>query len=244
MTGTVPLPVPAPARPTLPPPTLERLPVYVRVLDELARAGETTTSSSRVAELAGVAPAQVRKDLSRLGSYGTRGVGYVVDDLAAHVRRALHLSGAHRVVVVGAGHLGQAVGRYGGLRSRGFEVVALTDVDPAVVGTFVDGVLVRHEDSLAEVVRATGATMAVLAVPPDAAQASLDALAAAGVRSVLSFVPGQLRIPEGLALRTVDVAAELQILSFYAASARPAQVVVSPPPEPVVAPTPLGAPAS
>ncbi|QIK82576.1 redox-sensing transcriptional repressor Rex [Sanguibacter sp. HDW7] len=203
---------------SLPPPTLERLPVYVRVLDELARQGETTTSSSRVAELAGVAPAQVRKDLSRLGTYGTRGVGYDVVDLAAHVRRALHLSDAHRVVVVGAGHLGQAVARYGGLRARGFEVVALTDVDPEVVGTVVGGVRVRHEDELADVVRSTAATMAVLAVPSDAAQPSLDALAAAGVRSVLSFVPGQLVVPDGVALRIVDVAAELQILSFYAAS--------------------------
>src|SRR5699024_7920199 len=101
-------------------------------------------------------------------------------------RRALHLSDAHRVIVVGAGHLGQAVARYGGLRARGFEVVALTDVDPAVVGRSVDGVLVRHEDELAEVVASTGATMAVLAVPPGAAQGTLDALAAAGVVSVLS----------------------------------------------------------
>lgn len=203
---------------SLPPPTLERLPVYVRVLDDLARHGETTASSSRVAELAGVAPAQVRKDLSRLGTYGTRGVGYVVADLAAHVRRALHLSDAHRVIVVGAGHLGQAVARYGGLRTRGFEVVAITDVDPAVVGRSIDGVLVRHEDELAEVVASTGATMAVLAVPPAAAQGTLDALAAAGVVSVLSFVPGRLTVPDGMAVRVVDVAAELQILSFYASS--------------------------
>lgn len=203
---------------SLPPPTLERLPVYVRVLDDLARHGETTASSSRVAELAGVAPAQVRKDLSRLGTYGTRGVGYDVADLAAHVRRALRLSDAHRVIVVGAGHLGQAVARYGGLRARGFEVVALTDVDPAVVGRSVDGVLVRHEDDLAEVVASTGATLAVLAVPPGAAQGTLDALAAAGVVSVLSFVPGRLSVPDGMAVRVVDVAAELQILSFYASS--------------------------
>ncbi|MBD9698660.1 redox-sensing transcriptional repressor Rex [Flavimobilis sp. GY10621] len=203
---------------SLPPPTLERLPVYVRVLDDLARHGETTASSSRVAELAGVAPAQVRKDLSRLGTYGTRGVGYDVADLAAHVRRALRLSDAHRVIVVGAGHLGQAVARYGGLRARGFEVVALTDVDPAVVGRSVDGVLVRHEDDLAEVVASTGATLAVLAVPPGAAQGTLDALAAAGVVSVLSFVPGRLTVPDGMAVRVVDVAAELQILSFYASS--------------------------
>lgn len=203
---------------SLPPPTLERLPVYVRVLDDLARHGETTASSSRVAELAGVAPAQVRKDLSRLGTYGTRGVGYDVADLAAHVRRALRLSDAHRVIVVGAGHLGQAVARYGGLRARGFEVVALTDVDPAVVGRSIDGVLVRHEDDLAEVVASTGATLAVLAVPPGAAQGTLDALAAAGVVSVLSFVPGRLTVPDGMAVRVVDVAAELQILSFYASS--------------------------
>lgn len=203
---------------SLPPPTLERLPVYVRVLDDLARHGETTASSSRVAELAGVAPAQVRKDLSRLGTYGTRGVGYDVADLAAHVRRALRLSDAHRVIVVGAGHLGQAVARYGGLRARGFEVVAITDVDPAVVGRSVDGVLVRHEDDLAEVVASTGATLAVLAVPPGAAQGTLDALAAAGVVSVLSFVPGRLTVPDGMAVRVVDVAAELQILSFYASS--------------------------
>ncbi|MGP7959625.1 redox-sensing transcriptional repressor Rex [Sanguibacter sp. A247] len=203
---------------SLPPPTLERLPVYVRVLDELARHGETTASSTRVAELAGVAPAQVRKDLSRLGTYGTRGVGYDVRDLAAHVRNALHLSDKHRVVVVGAGHLGQAVARYGGLRARGFEVVALTDVDPVIVGRSVDGVLVRHERDLTEVVASTHATMAVLAVPTGAAQAALDALAVAGVASVLSFVPGRFDVPDGMALRVVDVAAELQILSFYASS--------------------------
>ena len=199
----------------VPPLTLGRLPLYARVLDELVRRGVATASSVELAAAAGVEPAQLRRDLSHLGSYGTRGVGYDVAGLREHVRTALGVASRRGVVVVGVGNLGRAVASYAGLAPRGFEVVALVDVAPGVVGTRVAGVVVSPLTDLPRLVAERDVSLAVLTVPGEAAQAALDAVAASGVRSVLSFAPRALVVPDGVALRSVDVAAELQILSFY-----------------------------
>ncbi len=205
---------------TVPDATVERLPLYHQALVELGRAGETTVSSVRLAEMAGVNAAKVRKDLSFLGSYGTRGVGYDVDFLTAQVSRTLGLTGDSSVVIVGFGNLGQALAKYAGFADRGFPVVAIVDADPGKVGTAVNevaGVTVRHVDELAKIVRAENIAVGVIATPADNAQAAADALVGAGVQSILSFAPVVLDIPEAIPWRKVDLATELQILSFYQA---------------------------
>ncbi len=194
---------------------MARLPVYLRILYELAENRTTTISSDRLAELAGVNAAKVRKDLSYLGSYGTRGVGYDVEYLLFQVNRELGLTHDWPVIVVGAGNLGQALANYSGFGERGFPVVALVDTDPAKVGTVIAGTTVRHLDDLGELVPAPGRAIGVIATPPGAAQAVADRLVAAGVRSILNFAPVVLNVPRGVRVRKVDLAVELQILSFY-----------------------------
>ena len=195
--------------------TVARLPVYLRVLHELAEAGRTSVSSEGLARLAGVGSAKVRKDLSHLGSYGTRGVGYEVEELVFHISRELGLTQGWAVVLVGVGNLGHALAGYGGFTGRGFRVAALLDVDPARVGEVVGGQVVRPLAELEAVVAETGVSIAVLTTPASAAQAVCDRLVAAGVTSVLNFAPVVLQVPEGVDVRKVDLALELQILSFH-----------------------------
>lgn len=204
----------APAR-RIPEATVARLPVYLRVLAEEAAAGVSTISSERLAELAGVNAAKVRKDLSHLGSYGTRGVGYDVDYLAFQMSRELGLTEARPVVIVGAGNLGQALANYGGFSSRGFPVLAMVDSDPDKVGGTIGGVPVRHVDDLPGIVADSPNTIGVVATPAPVAQSVADRLVDAGVRSILNFAPVVLAVPPGVLVRKVDLATELQILSFY-----------------------------
>ena len=155
---------------------MARLPVYLRILYELADDHIPNVSSERLAELAGVNAAKVRKDLSYLGSYGTRGVGYDVEYLLYQMSRELGLTHDWPVVIVGAGNLGQALANYGGFGERGFPVAALVDVDPAKVGTEVSGHVVRHLDDLPDIVPAKGGTIGVIATPAGAAQEVADRL--------------------------------------------------------------------
>ena len=192
--------------------TVARLPVYLRALHALADDGRTTVSSDALAAASGVGPAMLRKDLSHLGSYGTRGVGYDVAELQREVGRVLGLGRRWAVVLVGVGHLGQALAGYGGFDDRGFRIAALLDADPSRTGTEVAGQRVRPLEDLAAVVRAEGACIGVVAVPAEAAQDVCDALVAAGVRSVLNFAPTVLQVPEGVDVRRVDLSNELQIL--------------------------------
>ncbi len=194
---------------------MARLPVYLRALAEESEAKATTISSERLAELAGVNAAKVRKDLSYLGSYGTRGVGYDVEYLLFQVSRELGLTQAWPVVVVGVGHLGHALANYGGFGDRGFPVAALVDADPAKVGERVGGLTVRHLDELDHLVDQLGIAIGVIATPPAVAQDVADRLSAAGVRSILNFAPARLSVGPEISLRKVDLAMELQILSFY-----------------------------
>lgn len=204
-----------PSRRPVPEATVARLPLYLRSLLEGQHAGLSTISSERLAELAGVNAAKVRKDLSYLGSYGTRGVGYDVDYLLFQMSRELGLTQDWPVVIVGFGNLGQALAKYGGFIDRGFPVTALCDADPAVIGTEVHGRMVRSIDDLPELVAEHHIAIGIIATPAVAAQDVADRLVAAGVPSILNFAPTVISVPDHVSIRKVDLAVELQILSFY-----------------------------
>ena len=198
----------------IPEATVGRLPLYLRVLGEAAPETDTI-SSDELAARAGVNAAQVRKDLSHLGSYGTRGVGYDVSYLLRQISRRLGLEQTLRVAIVGAGRLGQALASYGGFPARGFHVVAAFDSDPSKVGVRLDGTVVEHVSSLPEVVRDKGVDIAVITTPASAAQRVVDTVVDAGVRCILNFAPTTVVVPANVVLRQVDLGVELQILSFY-----------------------------
>ena len=200
----------------IPEATVARLPVYLRTLYALADRGIATVSSEDLAAAAGVNSAKLRKDLSHLGSYGTRGVGYDVEYLVYQVSRELGLTQDWPVVIVGAGNLGRALANYGGFASRGFRVAALLDSEPATVGTMIAGHEVRSADSIEQVVASQGISIGVIATPASAAQDVCDRLVAAGVTSILNFAPVVLNVPAGVDVRKVDLSIELQILAFHA----------------------------
>ena len=167
------------------------------------------------AEIATVNPATLRRDLAGIGISGTRGVGYDVKYLVHEISLVLGLNQAWPVLIVGVGNLGRALANYEGLTSQGFPVKALVDIDPDVVGTTVAGVLVEHVDDLSKVVHRDEISVGVIATPASAAQAAADELIAAGLASLLNFTPVQLATPPHVQVRGVDLATELQILSFY-----------------------------
>jgi len=189
--------------------------VYRRSLIELAQEHIPTVSSERLADMAGVNAAKVRKDLSYLGTYGTRGVGYEVQQLLYEIESKLGLTCDSPVVVVGIGNLGQALANYTGFRQRGFPVVALVDADPDKIGETVAGLVVRSIDDLDAIVAEHAVSIGIIATPAASAQTVADRLVAAGVRSILNFAPSVLNVPAGMPVRKVDLATELQILSFY-----------------------------
>jgi len=203
------------ARRGIPEATVARLPVYHRVLTALRERGVATVSSSELAQASGVNSAKLRKDLSHLGSYGTRGVGYGVDYLRYQIARELGLTQDWPVVIVGVGNLGHALAGYGGFASRGFRIVGLLDADPTRVGEQVEGVAIRSLDDLEDVVSQGRASIGVIATPASAAQQVCDRLVAAGVTSILNFAPSVLTVPAGVDVRKVDLAVELQILAFH-----------------------------
>lgn len=201
----------------IPEATIARLPVYLRVLYTCAEQQIATVSSEELAAAAGVNSAKLRKDLSHLGSYGTRGVGYDVDYLIYQVSRELGLTQDWPVVIVGAGNLGRALANYGGFASRGFRIAAVLDVDPAVVGTEVAaGLVVGNAEAIEEVVDRHSVSIGVIATPANTAQDVCDRLVGAGVTSILSFAPVTLTVPAGVDVRKVELSIELQILAFHA----------------------------
>ncbi len=205
------------ARP-IPEATVARLAVYLQILTEMGgRDGDRllTISSEELAESAGVNSAKLRKDLSFLGSYGIRGVGYEVDTLVEEISRVLGAHRAHRVALVGLGNLGQALAGYPGFAGRGFLISALFDSDPDRVGREVAGRTIEHIGDAVEVCRSRAVTIGVIATPASAAQQVADILVSAGVRSILNFAPGVLVVPPGVDVRQVDLSLELQILAFH-----------------------------
>ncbi len=192
-----------------------RLPVYLRALVDLAETGAGTVSSDELAEAAGVNSAKVRKDLSHLGSYGTRGVGYDVAYLIHQIRRELGLTQHWAIAIVGIGNLGHALANYAGFAERGFRVAALVDADEAKVGRRVGDLEISHIDALPELVDELDVAIGLIATPAAAAQEVADRLVEAGVRSILNFAPTTIAVPPGVSVRKVDLAVELQILAFY-----------------------------
>ncbi|MBA0124604.1 redox-sensing transcriptional repressor Rex [Haloechinothrix sp. YIM 98757] len=195
-----------------------RLAVYLRVLTTMAEQGAVTVSSEELSAAAGVNSAKLRKDLSYLGSYGVRGVGYEVGVLTEEIERILGLTRQHKVAVAGIGNLGHALANYGGFPGRGFPVAALFDVDPDLIGVPVGGIAVSHLDDIPAVCAERQVSIGVIATPPGAAQVVCDRLVAGGVECILNFAPVVLHAPEHVQVRKVDLAVELQMLSFHVAS--------------------------
>ena len=194
--------------------TVRRLSVYLRLLRELEGEDREIVSSKELATRSGTTPAQVRKDLSLFGSFGKRGRGYTVPELAATLEGILGLERSWRVALVGAGRIGSALLGYRDLRERGFEVVAVFDVDPAKVDRVVDGVAISPMERLEQVVEERDVEMGIVATPPEAAQEVADRLVEAGVRALLNFAPVKLDVPERVVVRSMDVALEMEGLSF------------------------------
>ncbi len=199
----------------IPEATVARLPVYLRSLAESAKERTTMISSDLLALRAGVNAAQVRKDLSHLGSYGVRGVGYDVIYLIGQINRQLGLTEDRRVAIVGAGNLGRALLNYHGFAERGFHIMAAFDSDPTKIGQVVQSTVIRSVAEMGDAVVADKVAIAVITTPPTVAQDLTDVLVAAGVVSILNFAPTVLAVPDHVTLRQVDLGIELQILSFY-----------------------------
>ena len=199
----------------IPEATVARLPLYYRSLIDCTERDVSTVSSDQLAELAGVNAAKVRKDLSYLGSYGTRGVGYDVEYLLHEISRELGLTQDWPCVIVGAGNLGAALANYRGFGARGFRIVGLVDEAHDKVGHLIGDLNVEPMHTLADIVCERAVSIGIIATPASAAQHVADALVNAGIRSVLNFAPAVITVPPNVSVRKVDLATELQILSFY-----------------------------
>lgn len=193
---------------------MRRLSLYLSFLEEIEARGVPTTSSDDLARLGGTTSAQVRKDLSFFGSFGKRGLGYSVPELSARLRQILGLERQWRVCIIGAGKIGAALARYAGFAERGFIVSGVYDSDPTKIGTRWGNVTVRDEADLERDIVANKYQIAVLAVPAEAAQKLVDRVVKAGIRGILSFAPVQLVVPGDVALRAVNMAMELEGLTF------------------------------
>jgi AT-rich DNA-binding protein len=204
-------------RRAIPEASVARLAVYLRMLRELAEQGAETVSSEELAVATGVNPAKLRKDLSYIGSYGTRGVGYEIAPLRHQLEEALGQNHAQSVALVGVGNLGHALAGYGGFAGTGFPVTALFDIDPDLVGIRINGIVVEHVREIPRVCAERKVTIGIIATPGPAAQGVCDQLVSAGVRSILNFAPVVLQVPDEVEVRKVDLAVELQILAFHVA---------------------------
>ena len=203
------------SRRRIPDATVARLPIYLQLLTEQLEHGVSNISSDELATLAAVNAAKVRKDLSYMGSYGTRGVGYDVEYLVYQIRRELGLDHEWSIVILGAGHLGQALTGYGGFSERGYSIEGIFDIDDQKVDVTVGGVRVRHLDELNQVVAQRSVSIGVIATPAESAQDAADRLVKSGVTSILNFAPVVVNVPLGISVRRVDLSVELQILSYH-----------------------------
>jgi redox-sensing transcriptional repressor len=194
--------------------TVRRLSLYLRFLEEYDAQGNETISSGDLAQFGGTTSAQVRKDLSFFGSFGKRGMGYTVKDLISAIREILGLERTWNVVIVGAGKIGAALAQYSGFTTRGFKVAGIYDSDAAKVGTRLEGVTVKADAELEKDIARVKPEIAVLCVPPEAAQALVDRVSRAGIRAILNFASVPLHAPEGVTIRAVNMATELEILAF------------------------------
>ena len=194
---------------------IERLPIYLGVLVQLRHDGESTVSSARLGEITSVNPAQIRRDLTHFGSFGKRGVGYDVSGLLDQIQRILGADHIHRLALVGAGNLGSAIAGYDGLRHHGFIVSAVFDVDPHKVGHRISDLVIRPIVDLERIVRDQGISIGVIAVPSAAAQETADRLVDAGVRIILNYTTGMVRVPGSVTLHNTDPVHELLHTLYY-----------------------------
>jgi len=197
--------------------TIRRLSVYARCLAQLEEDGVSTVSSRELAERYGLNSAQVRKDLAYFGEFGVRGIGYYVSGLRAELKRILGLDREWPVALVGFGSLGSALSRYRGFERQGFRIVAIFDEDPGKVGREVAGTPILPSSRLAGEIKARAVQIAIIAVPPEAAQGVTDQLVGGGIRAILNFAPARLKVPREVRLTDVDLSIELETLSFYLA---------------------------
>ena len=198
--------------------TVRRLALYLRFLEASAAQGLSTISSAELARRGGTTSAQVRKDLSFFGSFGKRGLGYSVAALTAQIREILGLKQTHRVVLVGAGKMGGALLHYRGFRQHGFDVVAIYDKDPKIIGTRTNGLMVRDVRSLESDLKKEPTDIAILVTPAGISADVALRLARAGVKAILNFAPAPLRVPADVAVQSVNMALELETLSYALAN--------------------------
>ncbi len=194
--------------------TVRRLSAYLRFLEETGQRNIPTISSEELARRGGTTSAQVRKDLSFFGSFGKRGLGYSVAELTGSLRGILGLHREWNVIIVGAGKIGTALAQYHGFAQRGFRVSAAYDTDPRKIGSQWDSVIVRDAADVERDVAREKPDIAVLAVPPDQAQAAAERLVRAGIKAILNFAPTSIQVPNDVSVRTVNMAMELEGLSF------------------------------
>ncbi len=194
---------------------IRRLPIYARSLTFLAGEGVQTVSSSELGQRIGVTAAQIRRDLSYFGEFGKQGKGYNVQFLLNQIRDILHLEQQWGVALVGTGHLGEAIARYGGFRDKGFEVVALFDADTRKVGQELVGLPVHHYSKIPEVIGEMGLQVAIVAVPAPSAQEVVDLLVTAGVKAILNYAPVSLQVPPEVRTRNIDPVGLLQSMTYY-----------------------------
>ena len=197
--------------------TIRRLSVYTRCLLQLEEDGVKTISSQELAERFSLNSAQVRKDLAYFGEFGVRGIGYYVSGLKAELQRILGLDREWAVALVGFGNLGSALFHYKGFGRQGFRIAVVIDDDPAKIGREVDAVPIVASRDMAREIKARGIQIAIVAVPPEAAQTVTEQLVAAGIKAVLNFAPTRLRVTRDVRLKNVDLSIELETLSFYLA---------------------------
>ena len=203
--------------PKIPEMTIRRLSVYTRCLLQLEEDGVKTVSSTELAERFSLNSAQVRKDLAYFGEFGVRGIGYYVSGLKAELQRILGLDREWAVALVGFGNLGSALFHYKGFGRQGFRIAVVVDDDPAKIGREIDSVPIVSSRDLAREIKVRGIQIAIVAVPPEAAQTVTEQLVAAGIKAVLNFAPTRLRVTRDVRLKNVDLSIELETLSFYLA---------------------------
>lgn len=194
--------------------SIGRFSIYLRHLEALLSEGTATVSSSILGEALGITDAQVRKDLAGLGTLGQPGIGYRTEELSGAIRRLLGVDRGWKAALVGVGNLGRALLGYRGFSQRGFQLVALFDLDPSKVGIDVEGLLIHPSEAISSIIPASGAELGLLAVPSQAAQPMADALVGAGIRGLLNFAPVTLRVPPEVKVVAVDLTVQLEQLAF------------------------------
>lgn len=199
----------------IPKKSIYRLSLYQRCLDRLKENGMQTVSSNALAMAAGVKPTQLRKDLAHFGQFGTRGLGYSVDSLSEMITKVLGINSLQPVILVGVGNLGSALLRYNGFRKEGFEIAAAFESNEERANSVSAPVPVHHSSKMADFIQERGVKMAILAVPGEAAQNVANELVKAGIQGILNFSPTILQVPENVVVNSVDLALELEHLSYY-----------------------------